>query len=81
MMLTSNPYYILMRPNTLAAIEQLWYYLMSTQVPVCFTLDAGANIHVLYPKAYKDEVRTYLEEHIKEYCQDGDLIYDQVYSE
>lgn len=81
MMLTSNPYYILMRPNTLAAIEQLWYYRMSTQVPVCFTLDAGANIHVLYPKAYKDEVRTYLEEHIKEYCQDGDLIYDQVYSE
>ena len=78
MMLTSNPYYILMRPNTLSAIERIWYFRASTATPVCFTLDAGANIHLLYPEAYKKQVYTFIESQLKPLCQDGDILYDQV---
>ncbi len=78
MMLTSSPYYILMRPNTLSAIERIWYFRASTATPVCFTLDAGANIHLLYPEAYKKQVHTFIEAQLKPLCQDGDILYDQV---
>ena len=78
MMLTSNPYYILMRPNTLSAIERIWYFRASTATPVCFTLDAGANIHLLYPEAYKKQVHTFIESQLKPLCQDGDILYDQI---
>lgn len=78
MMMTSDPYYLLMRPNTLAAIEQIWYYRMSTQVPVCFTLDAGANIHLLYPHSYHKEVENFIEQTLRKYCQDREVIHDQV---
>ena len=48
MMLTSNPYFILMKPNTLEIINAIWRYRNNTGSKVCFTLDAGANVHVLY---------------------------------
>ncbi|MEK9612573.1 MAG: diphosphomevalonate decarboxylase, partial [Flavobacteriaceae bacterium] len=47
MMMTSNPYFILMKPDTLAIIDKVWEFRKSTQIPLCFTLDAGANVHLL----------------------------------
>lgn len=78
MMLTSNPYYILMRPNTLSAIERIWYFRASTNTPICFTLDAGANIHLLYPESEKEKVLPFIEEGLRPLCQDGDILYDYV---
>jgi diphosphomevalonate decarboxylase len=49
MMMTSMPYFILMKPNTLKSLMQFGNSVM-TLTPVCFTLDAGANVHVLYPE-------------------------------
>ena len=60
MMQTSIPYFILMRPNTLEVIQRVWQYRKDTKVPLCFTLDAGANVHLLYPKSVKDEVQTFI---------------------
>ena len=51
MMMTSNPYFILMKPNTLKIIDAIWEYRRKSGVPVCFTLDAGANVHLLFPEA------------------------------
>lgn len=81
MMMTSDPYYLLMRPNTIAAIEKIWYLRASTQKPLCFTLDAGANIHLLYPKAYKADIIPFIERELKPLCQDQEVIYDEVKSE
>ncbi|MDA9087166.1 diphosphomevalonate decarboxylase [Polaribacter sp.] len=50
MMLTSNPYFILMKPNTLEIIHKIWEYRIAKKSNICFTLDAGANVHVLYPE-------------------------------
>ena len=67
-----------MRPNTIAAIEKIWYLRASTQKPLCFTLDAGANIHLLYPKAYKADIISFIERELKPLCQDQEVIYDEV---
>ena len=56
MMMTSMPYFILMKPNTLEIINKIWRFRNETDSKVCFTLDAGANVHVLYPENEKDTV-------------------------
>ena len=78
MMMTSNPYFVLMRPNTLATIEQIWNFRRQTQIPVGFTLDAGANIHLLYPYQYKSEVQLLIESNLKNFCDNQQIIEDEV---
>lgn len=76
MMMTSMPYFILMKPNTLEIINQIWKFRETTRVPVCFTLDAGANVHVLYPNNYKEEVQKFIADELAKYCQNNQFIHD-----
>ncbi len=76
MMMTSLPYFVLMKPNTLEVINCIWNYRKQTGVPVCFTLDAGANVHLLYPEAHKKEVLTFVETELAEKCQNKQYICD-----
>lgn len=78
MMMTSHPYFILMKPNTLKIIERLWSFRKRTQSNVCFTLDAGANVHVLYPEKEKLVVRKFIEQELLKYCQNEHYINDYV---
>lgn len=78
MMMTSHPYFILMKPNTLAAIERIWKLRKDTGKPLYFTLDAGANIHLLYPEAVKNEVVNFIETELKDLCNEGKFIHDFV---
>ena len=50
LMMTSDPNYILMQPDTLKIIHLIRNIRHNSGLPVCFTLDAGANVHVLYPE-------------------------------
>jgi diphosphomevalonate decarboxylase len=78
MMMTSHPYFILMKPNTLEIINAIWKFRNETQIPVCFTLDAGANVHVLYPEDVKEEVLTFIKNNLVGYCQNGQYICDEI---
>lgn len=66
MMMTSHNYYLLMKPGTIHAIEKITSFRESTGVPVCFTLDAGPNVHVLYPERYKNEMSDFLNNDMKD---------------
>ncbi|RFN58859.1 diphosphomevalonate/mevalonate 3,5-bisphosphate decarboxylase family protein [Marixanthomonas ophiurae] len=76
MMMTSMPYFILMKPNTLEIINRIWNFRKETGSNVCFTLDAGANVHVLYPEAEKENVSTFIETDLKPFCKNGEYIHD-----
>ena len=76
MMMTSMPYFILMKPNTLEIINKIWKFRNETQIPVCFTLDAGANVHVLYPENVKANVLQFIQDELVGYCQNGQYICD-----
>ena len=78
MMQSSHPYYILMRPNTLHIIEVIWAFRAETKIPLCFTLDAGANVHLLYPKQHQTAVDVFISEQLLEYCQDRECLKDSV---
>ncbi len=77
MMMTSMPYFILMKPNTLEIINKIWSFRKETKSNVCFTLDAGANVHVLYPKAEKEAVSAFIKAELKPFCKNGEYIHDQ----
>lgn len=78
MMMTSMLYFILMKPNTLEIINKIWKFRNETQIPVCFTLDAGANVHVLYPENVKENVLQFIQDELVGYCQNGQYICDQI---
>lgn len=76
MMMTSHPYFILMKPNTLEIINAIWEYREETGSKVCFTLDAGANVHMLYPKNEKENVQKFIHNKLSVFCQNGQYIHD-----
>ncbi len=78
MMMSSQPYFILMKPNTLQIINKIWTYRESTGIPVCFTLDAGANVHILYPEKHENEILEFINNELVVYCQNGHYICDRV---
>ena len=78
MMMTSMPYFILMKPNTLSAIEKIWEYRKETGSKVCFTLDAGANIHLLYPEIEKEQILDFINNELVAYCENGQYICDKI---
>ena len=78
MMMTSDPYYFLIKPNTLNIINEIWNFRQSTSSKVCFTLDAGANIHLLYPKNEFRQIQSLIENNLIQYCQNNEFINDQV---
>jgi len=78
MMLTSTPYFILMKPNTLEIIHKIWNFRAKTNSNICFTLDAGANVHVLFPENESEGVTNFIENELLQFCQKGDHICDRV---
>jgi diphosphomevalonate decarboxylase len=78
MMMTSMPYFILMKPNTLEIINKIWKFRNETKIPVCFTLDAGANVHVLYPENVSVAVLQFIKDELVGYCQNGQYICDAI---
>ncbi len=78
MMMTSMPYFILMKPNTLEIINRIWKFREETGSSVCFTLDAGANVHVLFPKSEKETVSSFVKKELSKFCRNGEFIEDEV---
>jgi len=78
LMMSSNPAYILMQPNSLAAIKAIQNFRESTQTPLCFTLDAGPNIHLLYPAIVRKEVLVFIKNQLLPLCANGFWIDDKV---
>lgn len=80
LMMASNPYFILMKPSTLTIIEKVWAYRKDTNKNLFFTLDAGANVHLLYPNSQKQEIFEFISKELISYCQNKSLIRDFISS-
>jgi diphosphomevalonate decarboxylase len=78
MMMTSMPYFILMKPNTLEIINKIWSFRQETGLHICFTLDAGANVHILYPEHEAEEISEFIKSELVAYCQNGHYICDRI---
>lgn len=78
LMMASNPSYMLLHPNTVTLIEKIRAYRAETKHPVYFSLDAGPNIHLLYPGSIIPDIRGWIEEDLKQHCVDNWFIQDWV---
>jgi len=77
LMMTSNPSYILMRPNSLAMIEKVRRFRQETKTPLYFSLDAGPNLHLLYPDEATAAAKQFINSELLPLCENGEMIADQ----
>ena len=78
LMMCSNPSFILMKPNTLNLINEIRAFRGETKIPLCFTLDAGPNVHLLYPESEAEKVEGFIKNELVKYCVDNRWIADRV---
>lgn len=77
--MSSNPYLILIKANTLNVIEKIIEFRKETNKPLYFTLDAGANIHLLYPSIEKNIIKSFIKKKLIKYCYKKKYIEDYCY--
>ncbi|MEL6988321.1 MAG: diphosphomevalonate decarboxylase [Bacteroidota bacterium] len=78
LMMMSDPPYMLFKGNTIHAIEKIKAFRNDTGLDVFYTLDAGPNIHLLYPNEIKPDVDTFVLKELKPLCEDGMILHDKV---
>jgi diphosphomevalonate decarboxylase len=78
LMMTSNPGYLLMQKETIDIIDRLRWFRKNKKIPVAFTLDAGPNVHILYPEAYKKEMTQYINDSLLQFCVANQWIDDGI---
>lgn len=71
LMMTSNPPYLLMEANSIHAIKAVQSFRQSTKLPLYFTLDAGPNLHLLYPDEITAQVKDFINNELVQYCENG----------
>ena len=76
MMMTGDPYFMLMKPNTLAIINKIFSFREESGLHLCFTLDAGANVHLLYPDNEASQVQEFVDRELRQFCENGHYIND-----
>ncbi|MFN4300100.1 MAG: diphosphomevalonate decarboxylase [Thermaurantimonas sp.] len=78
MMMTSTPPFILMKPKTLEAIQKIWQFRQTTNLPVGFTLDAGANLHLIFATNALEAVEQKLLPELQYLCEQNLIIKDLI---
>jgi len=78
LMMSSPTPFILMKPNTLKIIELILGFRNQTNQKVAFTLDAGANVHFLSLEKDNTIVERFIENELKQFCQDGVLFKNKI---
>lgn len=75
LIMSAIPGTILLKPSTLEVIH-LIRETRHAGIPVFFTLDAGANVHVLYPGHSAQMVEKFIGDALQPFCENGLVIYD-----
>lgn len=76
LMMSSSPGYLLLEPNSIEIIQKVRSYRKETNHPVYFTIDAGPNIHLLFPNEIAMEVDSFIQNELLHLCADKMVIKD-----
>lgn len=77
MMMMSHPAFILMKTGTMEVINKVWEFRKETGLPLFFTLDAGANVHLLFPEnETAEKIRNFIETELLQHTQKGGVVKD-----
>ena len=79
MMMMSDPAFILMKTGTLEVINKIWDFRRITGLPLFFTLDAGANVHLLFPNDIEsDKIKIFIQQELLPFTQKGGVVKDEM---
>jgi diphosphomevalonate decarboxylase len=76
LMMSSGKGYFLLKPGTIEIIERVRKFRMETDIPLAYTLDAGPNVHIIYPRVYHDRISSFIESQLIKFCKTGKWIDD-----
>lgn len=76
MFLLNDPPYYLIKPESLVIIEKLKKFREESGLDLCFTLDAGPNIHLLYPSEIRETMKSFIISELLQFCEGGKWIDD-----
>lgn len=77
MMMMSDPAFILMKTGTLEVINKIWDFRRETGSPLFFTLDAGANVHLLFPNnGSEEQIKAFIEAELLQHTQKNGIVKD-----
>lgn len=77
LMMSSDPGFMLLEPETIRILQKIRDFREKTGLFLCFTLDAGPNVHLLYPEINKEAVREFIHTELLQYCESGTVIHDK----
>lgn len=77
LMMSSSPSFVLLKPASLAVIEKVRAFREQTGVKIYFTIDAGPNIHLIYPASEEAKLQPLFSE-LAKYCEGNKMIHDQL---
>ncbi|MCO4793010.1 MAG: diphosphomevalonate decarboxylase [Bacteriovoracaceae bacterium] len=78
LMMSGTPWFILMKPETLALLDLFKKWRNENSVRAAFTLDAGPNIHLLYHKDERDRVLAFINEQAISHLENEQWIDDKM---
>ena len=78
LMMTAHPPYILMEGHSIEAIKRVQAWRTKTKWPLYFSLDAGPNLHLLYPDRICHEVQAFIKSNLLDLCEGGQYLEDKV---
>ena len=74
----ANPSSFYLEPDALKILKYIRQFREDTRSPLYFSLDAGTNIHLLYPVRTEKSVRKFIDTDLKHLLKSPFVIHDQV---
>ncbi|MDA3879700.1 MAG: diphosphomevalonate decarboxylase [Prolixibacteraceae bacterium] len=78
LLMTSSDDGLLLKPGSLQIIDAIRKFRSQTNVKLCFTLDAGPNVHLLYPESEKQKVHGFIHDELLQFCENRTWINDGI---
>jgi diphosphomevalonate decarboxylase len=77
LMMSSEPPFLLLKPASLAIIDQIQKFRKLSNLPITYTIDAGPNIHIIYPDEHNEAVKGFIESDLRKYVDFAGIIHDK----
>ncbi len=78
LMMASNPGFSLLNQNTWNIIHAIREFREANNLMMAFTLDAGPNVHFIYPEKHKKVILEFISNELIQYCHKKMWIDDQI---
>lgn len=78
LMMSSEPGFFLFQPETISVLRKIKDFRAQTMLPITFTIDAGPNVHLLYPMRNRKEVLQFIAAELEPLCENRQWIDDEI---